>query len=353
MLEEMYVVSNGSMKHRMYSLLPLFVFNSLNRAAFLFLSMVLISALVACTTTSPTPAVTNSSNQASSVNSASTGTTAVPSTIPNTVITKALKPIRIGLALGGGAARGFAHIGVIKTLESQGIPIDLVVGTSAGSVVGAMYAAGNNGVTLQKMAVEMDEATISDWSLPVFSKSSGVLKGEALQFYVNKMVSQVPIEKLKKPFGAVATDLNTGLPILFRRGNTGMAVRASSSVPGVFQPVKINDRLYVDGGLVSPVPVRFAREMGADFVIAVTISSTPETQAASSSVEVLLQTFTIMGQSLNQFELKNADVVIRPELPTMKGNDFTGRNNAIVAGEKAAMAIIPELKEKIRLFQEK
>ncbi|WP_395008866.1 patatin-like phospholipase family protein, partial [Undibacterium sp.] len=154
---------------------------------------------------------------------------------------KTLRPVRIGLALGGGAARGFAHIGVIKVLEAQGIVPDIVVGTSAGSVVGAMYAAGNNGFVLQKMALDMDEATISDWSLPFFSKSSGVLKGEALQNYVNKMVGQASIEKLKKPFGAVATDLNTGTPILFQRGNTGLAVRASSSVPGVFQPVKINE----------------------------------------------------------------------------------------------------------------
>lgn len=269
------------------------------------------------------------------------------------VVQKSIRPVKIGLALGGGAARGFAHIGVIKVLEAQGIVPDLVVGTSAGSVVGAMYAAGNNGFALQKMALEMDEATISDWSLPFFSKSSGVLKGEALQNYVNKMVGQSSIEKLKKPFGAVATDLNTGTPILFQRGNTGLAVRASSSVPGVFQPVKINERYYVDGGLVSPVPVRFAREMGADIVIAVNISSAPEGQAATSSLEVLMQTFTIMGQSLNQFELKNADVVIKPDLPTMKGSDFNGRNLAILAGEKAALALIPELKEKIRAFQEK
>lgn len=266
---------------------------------------------------------------------------------------KVLKPVRIGLALGGGAARGFAHIGVIKVLEAQGIFPDVIVGTSAGSVVGAMYAAGNNGYTLQKMALDMDEATISDWSLPFFSKSSGVLKGEALQNYVNRMVGQSSIEKLKKPFGAVATDLNTGMPILFQRGNTGLAVRASSSVPGVFQPVKINDRYYVDGGLVSPVPVRFARDMGADVVIAVNISSAPEGQAASSSLEILMQTFTIMGQSINQFELKNADIVIKPDLPTMKGNDFNGRNLAILAGERAANAVMSEIKEKIRAFQER
>ncbi len=268
-------------------------------------------------------------------------------------VAKILKPVRIGLALGGGAARGFAHIGVIKALESQGIIADVIVGTSAGSVVGAMYAAGNNGFALQKMALEMDEATISDWSLPFFAKSSGVLKGEALQFYVNKMVLQVPIEKLKKPFGAVATDLNSGLPVLFQRGNTGLAVRASSAVPGLFQPVRINEHLYVDGGLVSPVPVRFVREMGADLVIAVNISTQPEVQAASSSLEVLMQTFTIMGQSLNYFELKTADIVIKPDLPGMKGSDFAGRNLAILAGERAAMAIMPELKQKIRGLQER
>ncbi|MES2049044.1 MAG: patatin-like phospholipase family protein [Pseudomonadota bacterium] len=268
-------------------------------------------------------------------------------------VAKILKPVRIGLALGGGAARGFAHIGVIKALESQGIIADVIVGTSAGSVVGAMYAAGNNGFALQKMALEMDEATISDWSLPFFAKSSGVLKGEALQFYVNKMVLQVPIEKLKKPFGAVATDLNSGLPMLFQRGNTGLAVRASSAVPGLFQPVRINEHLYVDGGLVSPVPVRFVREMGADLVIAVNISTQPEVQAASSSLEVLMQTFTIMGQSLNYFELKTADIVIKPDLPGMKGSDFAGRNLAILAGERAAMAIMPELKQKIRGLQER
>ncbi|MFZ6772409.1 patatin-like phospholipase family protein [Undibacterium sp. SXout7W] len=268
-------------------------------------------------------------------------------------VVKSVRPVKIGLALGGGAARGFAHIGVIKALESQGIYPDIIVGTSAGSVVGAMYAAGNSGFILQKMALEMDEATISDWSLPLFSKSSGVLKGEALQSYVNRMVGQSPIEKLRKPFGAVATDLSTGQPVLFQRGNTGAAVRASSAVPGVFQPVKINDHQYVDGGLVSPVPVRFAREMGADFVIAVNISSQPEAQNGSSTLDILLQTVTIMGQSISQFELKQAEVVVRPELAGMKGSDFNGRNLAILAGERAVMAQIVEMKQKIKAAQER
>lgn len=281
--------------------------------------------------------------------------TSAPPSLPTAPVAPQPTPIRrvkIGLVLGGGAARGFAHIGVIKALESQGIVPDLVVGTSAGSLVGAMYAAGNNGFALHKLALEMDEAAISDWSVPFFAKSSGVLKGEALQDYVNKIVNNVPLEKLKIPFGAVATDLNSGLPILFQRGNTGIAVRASSAVPSIFQPVRIADHYYVDGGLVSPVPVRFAREMGADFVIAVNISVQPDYQLASSSLEVLLQTFAIMGQSINRHELKGADIVIQPSLGNMKGNDFNGRNLAILAGEQAAIGAMAEIKQKLKARRE-
>ena len=260
--------------------------------------------------------------------------------------------IKIALVLGGGAARGFAHIGVIKALEAQGIYPDIVVGTSAGSVVGALYAAGNNGFALQRVAMDMDEATISDWALPLFGKVSGVLKGEALQNYVNKAVRNVPMEKLKLRFGAVATDLNSGQPILFQRGNTGQAVRASSAVPSVFQPVRINGHSYVDGGLVAPVPVRFAREMGADFIIAVNISTQTDAQAAVSSLEVLMQTFSIMGQRLNHYELKDADIVISPSLGTMGGGDFGARNLAILAGEQAAAAVMPQLKAKLKARQQ-
>lgn len=280
------------------------------------------------------------------------GCTTVTPSNPPSAEAKPPRTVKIGLALGGGAARGFAHIGVIKALEAQGIVPDIVVGTSAGSLVGALYAAGNSGFALHKMALEMDEAAISDWSVPLFAKTTGVLKGEALQSYVNKTVNNVPLEKLKIRFGAVATDLNSGQPILFQRGNTGTAVRASSAVPSVFQPVRIGDHSYVDGGLVSPVPVRFAREMGADFVIAVNISSQPEAQASSSSVDVLLQTFAIMGQSINQHELKDADIVIQPRLGGMKGSDFNGRNMAILAGEQAATALMPEIKRKLKMKRE-
>ncbi|WP_338759203.1 patatin-like phospholipase family protein [Massilia sp. METH4] len=275
-----------------------------------------------------------------------------PTPTLNTPAAPPLRKVKVGLALGGGAARGFAHIGVIKALEANGIVPDIVVGTSAGSVVGALYAAGNNAGALQKMAYAMDEAAISDWALPLFGTKSGVLKGVALQSYVNKAVKNRPIEKLKVPFGAVASDLKTGQPILFTRGNTGQAVRASSAVPGVFQPVTIGNRTYVDGGLVAPVPVRFAKEMGADFIIAVNISTQTEAQAAVSSMEVIMQTFAIMGQRINQYELRDADVVIQPPLGNMAGNDFASRARAMQAGEKATQAVMAQIKQKLKARRE-
>ncbi|WER47095.1 patatin-like phospholipase family protein [Cupriavidus sp. WKF15] len=271
-----------------------------------------------------------------------------PPTPANPVATQpATRPIRIGLALGGGAARGFAHIGVIKALEAQGIHPDLVTGTSAGAVVAALYATGMSGFELNKLALSMDEAAIADWALPFGTRFGGWLKGEALQNYVNRLVSNRPIEAMKLPLGIVATDLKTGERVLFRRGNTGQAVRASSSVPGVFQPVSIQGRDYVDGGLVEPVPVDSARSMGADFVIAVNISADPSSQKNSGQSGVLLQTTTIMGQSINKMALARADVVIRPELPDMGSSDFNARNRAVLAGEQAAVAMMATLRQRL------
>ena len=257
---------------------------------------------------------------------------------------QAAKPVKLALALGGGAARGFAHVGVIKTLESQGIFPDIIVGTSAGAVVGALYAAGNSGFQLQKLAHRLDETKISDWSLP----DRGVLKGESLQQFVNEAVGQRPLEALKKPFGAVATDLRSGESIVFRTGNTGMAVRASATVPGVFQPVRIGGREYVDGGLSSLIPVQAARQMGADVVIAVDISAVPGNQPVRSTFDILMQTFTIMGQSLARYELKEADVVIRPQVGAVGSTEFQARHDAILEGERAAQAALPRIREALR-----
>jgi len=252
-------------------------------------------------------------------------------------------PLKIALALGGGAARGFAHIGVIKALEAQGIVPDIVVGTSAGSVVGALYASGMSGFELQKLALQMKENMLADWALP----NRGVLKGEALQEFINQNAKNQTIQNMPKPLGVVATDLQSGEMVLFRRGDTGMAVRASSAVPGVFQPIEISGRDYVDGGLTSPVPAQSARAMGADFVIAVDISSVSRRDKLSGTLDVLLQTFAIMGHTISRHELEDADVVIRPKTSAVSSTDFEGRHLAILEGEKAAAAIMPELKAKL------
>ncbi|MBB4846181.1 NTE family protein [Paucibacter oligotrophus] len=253
------------------------------------------------------------------------------------------QPPRIGLALGGGAARGFAHIGVIQVLEEQGIKADLVAGTSAGSLVAALFASGMNGKELATLAENMDEGAITDWAFP----TRGLIRGEALARYVREKTGAKLIEQMKLPLGIVATDLSDGSGALFRRGDTGVAVRASSSVPAVFQPVKIGTREYVDGGLVAPVPVRFARQMGAELVIAVDISSPPDKNPPGDAMRMLLQTFSIMGRSINNFELGEADVVIRPKLDGVGSADFGARRRSIQAGREAATAMLPLLRARI------
>lgn len=255
------------------------------------------------------------------------------------------RPPRIGLALGGGAARGFAHVGVIQVLEQHGIKPDVVVGTSAGSLVAALYASGKNGKELEQSAMQMDEASLTDWTVPFGNR--GMLRGAAVARYVSAQTQGRLIEDMVMPLGIVATDLSTGAGILFQRGDTGTAVRASSSVPGVFQPVNIGGRDYVDGGLVAPVPVGYAQQMGAELVIAVDISSPPEANSASDTLKVMLQTFSIMGKSINRHELKSAHVVVRPELAGVGSAAFAERQRSMAAGRSAMEAAMPKLREQL------
>ena len=251
--------------------------------------------------------------------------------------------LKIGLALGGGAAKGFAHIVVIKMLEASGIHPDVVAGTSAGSVVGALYASGMDPFQLQEQAFALDEAKIRDVRL----FSGGLVRGRKLQDYVNRLVGQRPIEHLKLPFAAVATQLETGQRTVFVRGNTGEAVRASSSIPGVFEPVEIRGRHYIDGGVVSPVPVDAARQLGADFVIAVDISARPNGSNPQGMVNIVGQSISIMGQQLGAQEMARADVVIRPHLGDIGPTDFEQRDQAILEGEKATLAAMPLIRARL------
>lgn len=253
----------------------------------------------------------------------------------------------LALVLGGGASRGFAHVGVIKALEQQGIKSDIVVGTSAGSFVGALYAGGYDAMALEVIALGMEQAQLRDITFP----DRGFVKGELMQDFINQYLDNRSIEDLPRRYAAVATDLQSGTMMIFNRGNTGMAVRASSSIPGVFQPVNIAGRDYVDGGVLSPVPVRVARKMKPDIIIAVDVSRRPDSVVEiRDTLDVLAQTITIMGKESSQAEMREADVVIRPDVSEIGIADFAARKLAIEMGEKAAQESLPRI---LALLREK
>jgi NTE family protein len=249
-------------------------------------------------------------------------------------------PARVALVLGAGASRGFAHIGVLKILESNRVPIHMIVGTSAGSLVGSLYAYGFNAFQLQSLSFPVEKGDIVDLTVP----DNGFIKGEKLEAFINRMLKDTPIEKLRTPFYAVATDIQTGEETVFASGNTGMAVRASCSVPGIFQPVRIGSRIYVDGGIVSPVPVDYARKKGADLVIAVDISMGVESPPPKTIMETIMQSVVIMYSRIAQNQLGRADIVIRPGVSHIGPTDFTRRHEAVLEGEKAALEAMPQVK---------
>jgi NTE family protein len=259
------------------------------------------------------------------------------------------RPAKIAVVLGAGASKGFAHIGVLKVLEAQKVPIHLIVGTSAGSFVGSLYACGFDGFQIQKMALEIQKDDVIDLIVP----DNGFVRGEKLENYVNRKVSQAPLERLRIPLRVVATNVQTGEETVFATGNTGKAVRASCSVPGIFQPVRLGDKTYVDGGVVSPVAVDAARKAGADIVIAVDISAGVAGTVPQGILETILQSIDIMYAKISAAQIRNADVVILPKVSHIASGDFDRRNEAILEGEKAATLAMPQIQQILaRLRQE-
>ena len=259
------------------------------------------------------------------------------------------KPAQIAVVLGAGASKGFAHIGVLKVLESHKVPVHMVVGTSAGSFVGSLYAYGYTPYELQAIALAIQKDDVADYILP----DNGFVKGEKLETFINTKVKYTPIDKLKIPFYAVATNIQTGEEMVFGRGNTGMSVRASCSIPGIFNPVVIGDKYYVDGGLVSPLAIDVARKFGADVVIAVDISSGKEVAPPKGTIETMMQAIDIMYSKIASLQIKNADVVIKPKVGYIGSSDFAKRHEAIMEGEKAAEESMPAIIQIItRLKQE-
>ena len=265
---------------------------------------------------------------------------------PQTTTIKAREPV-IAIALGGGGAKGFAHIGVLKVLESHGIKPKIVTGTSAGSFVGSIYASGKTPYQLQQIALTLKESDIRDLTL----NSQGVVQGQKLQNYVNQHIANKPIEQFPIRFAAVATRLDTGTKAEFIKGNAGQAVRASCSIPNVFVPATIGGKQYVDGGLVSPIPVKTAKAMGADIVIAVDISARPSGNQPMNMWGLLDQTINIMGQQSIHEELNQANVIIQPKVGHLGTLDLKASNASILEGEKATQLKIIAIKKAISDFK--
>lgn len=256
---------------------------------------------------------------------------------------------KIAVVLGAGAAKGFAHIGVLKVLESQKVPINMIVGTSAGSFVGSLYAYGFDAYTLQKIGLSLNKSDVAELTLP----DNGFLKGERLRDYINRMLRNTVMEKLRIPFYAVATNIKTGEETVFATGNTGMAVQASCAVPGVFQPAAFAGSTYVDGGVADPLAVDIARRYGADVVIAVDITSGIGNNVPTTTMDTIMKSVEIMYNNISQIPIGNADVVIKPQVGFMGSADFDHRNEAILEGEKAAWAAMPQINRILaRLRQE-
>ena len=260
---------------------------------------------------------------------------------------KSERPL-IALALGSGGTRGFAHVGVIKALEEAGLVADIVAGSSSGAIVAALYAAGHGARALEELAVGVDRDALVDFTL--FGK--GWVRGEALQDFVNQAVSGRPMEKLARPFAVAVTRVRDGAQVVFNRGDTGVAVRASASVPNLFVPPLIRGEEYIDGGLTTPIPVRAARAMGGDVVIAVDVSWSAQARADGAyAASADTSRFRNERHRRLEEELTAADVVIVPRTARTRMLDFDHKLDHIAAGEEAARAAIPRILELVARAQ--
>jgi NTE family protein len=254
---------------------------------------------------------------------------------------------KIALVLGGGAARGFAHVGVIRALEQEKIPIDMIVGTSVGSIIGAIYANNLNSFELEWTAFTLEKDSLFDYGILNAITGMGMAKGQKLEEFVKTKITATNIESMKLPFAAVATDLNRGTRVVLDRGSVAKAVHASCAIPGIFEPVDYQGRLLVDGGVLDNIPIDVAREEGADIVIAVDISENVANYNITNFVDVMLQAVSIMSHENVKYKKEEADVLIAPAVGTVAMLDFSQKKRCMQAGIDAAQLAVPEIKKKI------
>jgi NTE family protein len=285
-------------------------------------AIVLLALLAACRTAAPPPARPE---------------------VPQAPV-DAARPL-VALVLGGGGARGFAHVGVLRALEQARIPVELIVGTSVGSLIGAFYAGPANSHELERLARGLERQDIFDFGLAPALFGTGLASGDRLERYVREHAGAARIEALRIPYAAVATDLDTGEVVVLRRGDLARAVRASSAIPGVFEPVRIDGRLLVDGGVAQNLPVRVARAMGADVVIAVDVTAIDARERPPRNfVEVILRAVNIVVHGEVEDARRDADVLVTPDVGAVGFIDFDRKVEAMAAGIAAGTAALPRIR---------
>lgn len=258
--------------------------------------------------------------------------------------------VHVGLALGGGGARGLAHIGVLKVFEQEGVPIDRIAGSSVGALIGALYAAGSSTEDLERMAHDIGWSALTNYSGVTMVRLIMVqtlLSTDRMEAYLRKRMGDIRFDELKIPFVCAATDLQTGERVVFREGPVVPAARASATIPGLFSPVVFRHRYLVDGGLVSNLPTDLVRSIGADIVVASDVSSDYSSVEPKSVFSTMAQAIYIQGLQLNQDSRRLADVVIAPNLRDISPTDLTRSAECIDAGSRAAHHAVVEVKQKL------
>ncbi|HBK45475.1 MAG TPA: patatin [Xanthomonadaceae bacterium] len=266
----------------------------------------------------------------------------VRSTMPPVTRTESSAPV-VGLALGGGGLRGYAHIGVLQAFEESGINVEVVAGTSAGAIIGAAYSSGRTIAELKQLAKDLDVSSLTDWRLSTIS----LLRGDALAKWASDMTRNTPIETMPRKFGAVAAVLDTGEAVLIDKGDAGMAIRASAAIPGSMQPVESTRGLLVDGGISSLVPVRFARAMGAEVVVGVDIYCNSPARSGSTFLTTMAKVGRTQTCLIGGAEIAEADVLIAPSVGITDIKSAAQREEAILAGYRAAKSAMPAVLDHI------